>query len=175
VKYMAAAMTLIVSGCASGTLPWAQGPQLSESACTASCNAHYDQCPQVFAAFPERGAVECPAERKVCLKGCASNREVANAGATSTVSRASGAPTEPATLVPAATAAAPTPATDARPPTAGVSAPATDARAVPATTSPVRAVSSKEVKLRELKHLYEEGLVTDDVYKERQRAILSEP
>ena len=39
----------------------------------------------------------------------------------------------------------------------------------------VRVVSSKEERLRELKHLYEEGLVSDDVYKERQKAILSEP
>jgi hypothetical protein len=39
----------------------------------------------------------------------------------------------------------------------------------------VRAVSSKEARLRELKHLYDEGLVTDDVYKDRQKAILSEP
>jgi hypothetical protein len=36
-------------------------------------------------------------------------------------------------------------------------------------------VSSKEARLKELKHFYEEGLVSDDVYKERQRAILSEP
>jgi hypothetical protein len=39
----------------------------------------------------------------------------------------------------------------------------------------VRAVSSKEERLRELKHLYEEGLVSDDVYRDRQKAILSEP
>jgi hypothetical protein len=45
-------------------------------------------------------------------------------------------------------------------------------QAVPGT---VRAVSSKEARLRELKHLYDEGLVTDDVYRDRQKAILSEP
>jgi hypothetical protein len=41
--------------------------------------------------------------------------------------------------------------------------------------STVRAASTKEARLRELKHLYDEGLVTDDVYKARQMAILSEP
>jgi hypothetical protein len=39
----------------------------------------------------------------------------------------------------------------------------------------VHAISSKEARLRELKHLYDEGLVTDDVYRDRQMAILSEP
>jgi hypothetical protein len=51
-------------------------------------------------------------------------------------------------------------------------APSSSPRLMPST---VGAVSSKEAKLRELKHLYDEGLVTDDVYKDRQRAILSEP
>jgi hypothetical protein len=37
-----------------------------------------------------------------------------------------------------------------------------------------RAASSKEARLRELKHLYDEGLVTDEVYKARQMTILSE-
>jgi hypothetical protein len=37
------------------------------------------------------------------------------------------------------------------------------------------AVASKEARLRELKHFYEEGLVTEDVYRERQTAILGEP
>jgi hypothetical protein len=47
----------------------------------------------------------------------------------------------------------------------------------PATRGPALPgpVSSKETRLKELKHLYEEGLVSDDVYKERQRAILAEP
>jgi hypothetical protein len=39
----------------------------------------------------------------------------------------------------------------------------------------VHAISSKEARLRELKRLYDEGLVTDDVYRDRQMAILSEP
>jgi hypothetical protein len=43
----------------------------------------------------------------------------------------------------------------------------------PATSSIPAA--SKEAKLRELKHFYEEGLVTEDVYRDRQKAILGEP
>jgi len=132
VKYTAVAMTLILSGCASGTLPWAQGPHLSESACTASCDAHYKQCPQVFAAFPERGAVECPAAQKLCLNSCAAQRDDASGGGPSVASH-------------------------------------------PAVAGPQHVVSSKETKLRELKLLYDQGLVSDDVYRERQRAILTEP
>jgi hypothetical protein len=142
-------MTLVLGGCASGPLPWAQGPQVSEAACTESCNAHFEQCPQVFAAFPERGAVECPAEHNNCLKACASNR-APSAAATSTVSR----PLNTGTPVPAA--------------------PPAQAPAVAPTPNPQHA-ATKEARLRELKHLYDEGLVSDDVYKERQRAILSEP
>jgi hypothetical protein len=167
VKNTAAAMILILSGCASGPLPWAQGPQMSEAACADSCNAHFDQCPQVFAAFPERGAVECPAEHKNCLRACASNRDAANAVATSTVSR----PSNAAAPVPAAPAP-PVPAAPAPPVPA---APATPVPAVAPAHNPPHAVPTKEARLRELKHLYDEGLVSDDVYKERQRAILSEP
>lgn len=123
VKNLVVAMTLIFGGCASGTLPFGQGPKLSESECAASCKAHDEQCPKVFAAFPERGAVECPAGHKICMQSCASRHAAASA------------------------AAAP---------------------------SAERTASPKEAKLRELKQLYERGLVSDDVYKERQRAILSE-
>jgi hypothetical protein len=124
-KYLAAAFALMLSGC--GTMPpWTQGPEVNEAECTASCNAHFDQCPQIFAGFPERGAVECPAEHDNCLKACKTHHA----------------------------AARPAP------------------QAVPGA---VHAVSSKEARLRELKHLYEQGLVTDDVYKDRQKAILSEP
>ncbi|MDB6084723.1 MAG: hypothetical protein JWN43_2604 [Gammaproteobacteria bacterium] len=126
-------MTLILGGCASGDIPLMQGPQVSEPVCTASCNAHYEQCPQVFAAFPERGAVECPAEHTQCLKSCA---------------------TRPHAVASSVSAA-----------------PAGSAPAV----APREASVSREARLRELKHLHDEGLVTDDVYKERQRAILSEP
>ena len=35
--------------------------------------------------------------------------------------------------------------------------------------------ASKEAKLRELKHYYEEGLISEDVYRARQTVILSEP
>ena len=118
---------LILGGCTSvPSVPWMQGPEVSESTCTAACDAHFEQCPQIFAGFAERGAVECPAEHNHCLQSCATRR-------------------------PAATASP---------------------RAVSGT---VRAASSKEERLRELKHLYDEGLVTDDVYRDRQKAILSEP
>jgi hypothetical protein len=142
-KQSIAAMIIILGGCASGTLPWAQGPQFSEPECLESCDAHYDQCPQVFANFPERGAVECPAEHNSCLKTCEGRRAAASA----------------------APAAAPRPR---KVPAAG-GTPAT----APAVPKP--AVSSKEARLRELKHLYDEGLVSDDVYRELQRSILSEP
>jgi hypothetical protein len=142
-KRSIAAMMLILGGCASGTvtLPWAQRPALSESACTESCDAHYDECPQVFANFPERGAVECPAEHDNCLKRCESRRVSASTTPPAIVSRPADVPTAAAAREPV--------------------------KATP--------MSSKEARLKELKHLYEEGLVSDDVYKERQRAILSEP
>lgn len=145
-KYLAAAFALVLSGC--GTMPpWMQGPEVNEAECTASCNAHFDQCPQIFAGFPERGAVECPAEHDSCLRACKTHHAAARPPAKSPVTAPSEVPPAPA---------------------AAGSAP----QAVPGT---VHAVSSKEARLRELKHLYEQGLVTDDVYKDRQKAILSEP
>jgi hypothetical protein len=120
-KNGAAALALILSGC--GTVQMVRAPEVSEPTCTASCNAHYDQCPKVFANFPERGAVECPAEHNQCLKACEN------------------APVPPA----------------------------------PVAASSARTIASKEARLRELKHLHDEGLVTEDVYRERQTAILGEP
>jgi hypothetical protein len=141
-KNGAAAFALILSGC--GTVQWVQGPEVSESTCMASCNAHYDQCPQVFARFPERGAVECPAEHKECLKACENAQRSAR------------------------TAAAP----HAAPPPPLPAAPAPPA---PVAAGVASAVGSKEARLRELKHFYDEGLVTEDVYRDRQTAILAEP
>ncbi len=123
----AASLALILGGC--GTVQLVRAPEVSEPTCTASCDAHFVQCPKVFANFPERGAVECPAEHNQCLKACKS-----------------------------APAAAPAPVPPA-----------------PVAASAVRAGASKEARLRELKHFYEEGLVTEDVYRERQTAILGEP
>jgi hypothetical protein len=143
-KSVTAALALVLGGCSA--MPWAQDPAVSESACTASCNAHFDQCPQIFAGFPETGAVECPAEHNNCLKACGTRHSAARTAAMP--------PVAPASVPSAPTVASPAPA------------------AIPST---VRAVPSKEAKLRELKHLYEEGLVTDDVYRDRQKAILSEP
>ncbi|MDP9065101.1 MAG: SHOCT domain-containing protein, partial [Pseudomonadota bacterium] len=139
-RMTAVAMTLSLSGCASGTvtLPWAQGPSRSNSECTAACDAHYAECPQIFAHFPERGAVECPANHSDCLKICAARQESRIA-----------APVPPSPPAPAAVA-------PVKPP------------------GPVR-VDTKEGKLRELKHLHDEGLISEDIYKERQRAILSDP
>jgi hypothetical protein len=144
VKNLAIAVVLLLGGC--GSLPLVRGPEVSKSTCTASCNAHFEECPQVFAAFPERGAVECPAEHDNCLRSCETHAPAAR------------------------TTAAPQglPPSDAQASTAPSSTP----QSMPST---VRAVSSKEARLRELKHLYEEGLVTDEVYKNRQIAILSEP
>ena len=144
-KNGAAALALILSGC--GTVPpapWAKGPEVSESACTASCNAHYEQCPQVFARFPERGAVECPAEHSNCLKVCENAKAAPRAAAPPAVP-----PPDPAPVAPAPPA--------------------------PVAASLGRAVVLKEARLCELKHFYDEGLVSEDVYRERQRAILSEP
>ena len=144
-KNLTAAFALVLSGCGTITMPMVQGPEVSESACTASCDAHFDRCPQIFAGFPERAAVECPAEHNNCLKVCKTHHAAARAPVPVI------APPE----VPATQAAAGSPP-----------------QPVPGA---VHAVASKEARLRELKHLYDEGLVTDDVYKDRQKAILSEP
>jgi hypothetical protein len=56
---------------------------------------------------------------------------------------------------------------------AAAAAPPAAVAAVPAAAPP--APVAKEARLRELKHFYEEGLVTEDVYRERQIAILGEP
>jgi len=139
-KKAAAALSLILTGCS--TAPWVRAPVADEAACTSSCNSHYAQCPQVFAGFPERAAVECPAEHNNCLRACAKGR-------------------------PAAVAAAPPPVmappAPAGPPSASASA------------NCDHAASSKEARLRELKHFYDEGLVSEDVYRDRQKAILAEP
>jgi hypothetical protein len=132
-KNGAAAFVLILTGC--GTVQLVRAPEVSEPTCTASCDAHFVQCPKVFANFPERGAVECPAEHNQCLKACEGAQG------------------------PARMAAAPRAASPPAPGAAGAAS----------------AVASKEARLRELKHFYEEGLVTEDVYRERQTAILGEP
>jgi hypothetical protein len=141
-KTAAAALALILSGC--GTVQWVRAPEVSEAACTASCNAHYDQCPQVFAGFPERAAVECPAEHNNCLRACEKGHPPAHTAASPLAVSPPAPPAAPAAAVPA--------------PSAGS----------------VRAVTSKEARLRELKHFYDEGLVTEDVYRDRQKAILAE-
>jgi hypothetical protein len=124
-KAIAASCALILCGC--NTLPWPRQPAASDAACTASCDAHFEQCPKIFAGFPGRADSECPAEHDICIRSCA---------------------TRPA----AAVAAVP-----------------------PAAAGSVQPPSSKELRLRELKHLYEEGLVTEEVYRARQTAILAEP
>jgi hypothetical protein len=143
VKNLAAAFALVLCGCGSMP-PWMQGPEVSEATCTSSCDAHFEQCPQIFAAFPERGAVECPAEHNSCLRSCATRHPAARTTATPPVA----------------------------PPSQMEAVPSSSPQAMSGT---VRAISSKEARLRELKHLYDEGLVTDDVYRDRQKAILSEP
>lgn len=157
-KMAATAFCLLLSGCSMAQ--WGRAPQLSESDCSASCDAHYDNCPQVFAGFPERGAVECPAEHNNCLKACAKGARPTRAAVT---------PAAPPAAAPAAHAPV-LPTTSPRPTVVD------SADGVP--VSPTRSavpVASKEAKLRELKHFYDEGLVTEDVYRDRQKAILAEP
>jgi hypothetical protein len=144
-KIPTAAFALVLSAC--GSVPWLQGPEVSESTCTAACDAHFNQCPQIFAGFPERGAVECPAEHNKCLQTCATRHPAARAVATPAVLPQSQMPATPPT-------------------------PSSSPQTTPGT---VGADSSKEARLRELKRLYDEGLVSDDVYRDRQKAILSEP
>lgn len=147
-KNLTAALALTLSACASvPSLPWLQGPEVSESTCTATCDAHFEQCPQIFAGFPERGAVECPAEHNKCLQSCAARHPAARSATTPAV-------------VPRAQL------------TAVAATPNSSPQATPGTVS---SDSSKEARLRELKRLYDEGLVSDDVYRDRQKAILSEP
>jgi len=146
-KNAAAALTFILSGC--GTVQWVRAPEVSQADCSAACDAHYGQCPQVFAGFPERGAVECPAEHNNCLRACGNGRASAHP--------------------PAATLATPAPAPPTQPAAPAAADPA------PSAASSLHTVSSKEARLRELKHFHEEGLVSEDVYRERQKAILAEP
>jgi hypothetical protein len=48
-------------------------------------------------------------------------------------------------------------------------------REEPASTpTPIPANSTTEAKLRELKRLHDEGLISDDVYAQRQKAILDQ-
>lgn len=153
-KMAATALCLLLSGCGAAA-PWVRAPQVSESDCIASCNAHYAQCPQIFSGFPERGAVECPSEHNNCLKVCSNQSRSTRAAATPSVP-APPAPEPPSILPRSAVVAA--------------------AAALPASpTMKSVPVASKEARLRELKHFYDEGLVTDDVYRDRQKAILAEP
>ena len=138
-KIGVAVFAFMLTACGSLPVVQVQGPQVSDSDCTASCSAHFEQCPQIFASFPERGAVECPAQHDRCLKACASAAKSARA---------------PVAAPPRASAAA------------ASTAPAGGAAG---------ASAAKEAKLRELKRFYEEGLVSEDVYRARQSAILAEP
>jgi hypothetical protein len=153
-KMGVAVVTFMLTGC--GTLPLVQvqGPQVTDSDCTASCSAHFEQCPQIFANFPERGAVECPAEHDRCLKACASSAKSVRT---------------PVAAPPRASAAA---AGNAAPASAG---PPSAAPAGAVGASAAGASAAKEAKLRELKRFYDEGLVSEDVYRARQTAILAEP
>lgn len=119
---------LLLASCDSLPTTPAVAPQAGDAACTQDCQVRFDQCPRIFAGFPERGAVECPAAHEDCLKACAARQgRVARAAA-------------------------------AAAPAAAVSLP-----------------TSKEARLRELKRFHDQGLVTDEVYVDRQKAILSEP
>jgi hypothetical protein len=153
----AVALALMLSGC--GSVQWVRAPEVSEAACTAACDAHYGQCPQVFAGFPERGAVECPAEHNNCLKACGNGHTPAQPAAPALLTAPPAQPVAPA-LVTA--------------PPAQPGAPAT-ADPAPSAASSLHTAASKETRLRELKRFHDEGLVSEDVYRERQKAILAEP
>lgn len=137
-KSLTVVLAVLLGGCDS--MPWARGPEVSGPTCTATCDAHLTQCREVvFAGFPQRGAIECPAEHNNCLRVCAKRH--------------------------------PDVLTSASAPTTGPAKMPTNASAAPGSPASM----SREQRLRELRHLYEEGLITEDVYKERQKAILSEP
>ncbi len=121
-------ISLLVSGCMGrASLPTVPGPRGSDPVCTQGCALRLERCPQIFAAFPGHGAMECPAANEQCLKACAKE-----------------------------------PGRDA-----GAAAPL-------APPAPVSVPASKEAELRELKRFHDEGLITDEVYVDRQKAILSE-
>jgi hypothetical protein len=137
-RSLTAAFALLLTSCDS--MPWTRGPEVSGPACTAACDAHFTQCQEVlFAGFPERGAIECPAEHNRCLQVCADRHPDVRTGVTVSAAGPEKMPTS-----------------------------VTSAVCAPAATS-------REDRLRELKHLYDEALVTDDVYRDRQKAILSQP
>jgi hypothetical protein len=128
-KIISAFGALILCSCS--TLPWQAQPRANDATCTASCDVHFEQCPQIFAGFPGRADSECPAEHNSCLKSCATG--------------ATGAPA-----------------------VVHMVAPVDNAGHVPP-------AANKRARLSELKSLHDEGLITDDVYSDRQKAILAEP
>jgi hypothetical protein len=143
-------LVMLLAGCAS--MPLAPTPTMSEGDCLASCSVRDQQCPSVFAAFPERGAIECPAAHALCVQHCG-------------VSSSAPVAALPVPLPPIAPAAPPR------------SAEALSARASasPGGSPEQLSAACREARLRELKHLHDEGLVAESVYLERQKAILSDP
>jgi hypothetical protein len=125
-KFLIAVSTLALCACTVG--PLGKSTAVDAPACVAACIAQNERCPQMFNAFPERGAIECPAAQHQCLRACERSKVVAAA-----------VPVAPAPSEPAAVSRV-----------------------------------SKETRLRELKRFHDEGLITDDVYRERQTAIVSE-
>jgi hypothetical protein len=144
---------VFLTGCSTTAMhPWPQAQRLDEPSCLAACARHDEECPKIFAAFPERGAVECPASHDDCVRSCKAAAAAPAPAVIATPTPAASAPIPP--VEPAPVLVTPTPAMAAPAPPLG---------------------TSKEAKLRELKRLYEQGLVTDEVYRARQLAILSEP
>jgi hypothetical protein len=149
-KYGIVGLVMLLAGCAA--MPLAPPPLMSDSDCLASCSVRDQQCPSVFAAFPERGAIECPAAHALCVQHCG-------------VSSSAPAAARPVPRPPVAAAVAPRSA-DAL----STLAPATSGRSAEQSSAACR-----EVRLRELKHLHDEGLIAESVYLERQKTILSDP
>jgi len=63
----AAAFALILTGC--GTVQLVRVPEVSEPACTATCNAHYDQCRKFSPIFPNAAPSNARGTQS-CLKAC---------------------------------------------------------------------------------------------------------
>ncbi|MGB8692407.1 MAG: hypothetical protein WCD08_02730 [Steroidobacteraceae bacterium] len=130
---------------------------MNEPQCSAACSAQFERCPPMFSAFPERGAIECPAARQQCLRACGRAQNAA-------APRVARPPTPPSPPLPPPPPSTPLPIP-----------PPTPAPVPVSVAPPAASQASRESRLRELKHFHDEGLITDDVYRERQTAILTEP
>jgi hypothetical protein len=66
-------LSLVLGGCEA--LPGDRASSVNDPECLEACTAQDQQCPQIFAAFPGRAAIECPTRRADCAKSCEKGRE----------------------------------------------------------------------------------------------------